>query len=66
MPVQYRRPSAKEAQVFVGAPVRVYWLPTPDSPEGWYSGKVAEVYWCSEEASGQETKKKHDLCFHVE
>lgn len=59
----YRRPaSVKEAQVFVGAPVQVYWLKTPESSEGWYPGTVAQVYWGE---SGQETRKKR-LYFHVE
>lgn len=67
MPVlDYRRPaSVKEAQVFIGATVRLYWLQTPESPAGWYPGTVATVHWGLEEGSGQEKKKKH-LYFHIE
>ena len=67
MPVPYyRRPaSVQQAQVFVGAPVEVYWLITPTSSEGWYSGTVAQVYWGLEAESGQGTRKKR-LYFHVE
>lgn len=67
MPVPYyRRPaSVKEAQVFVGTSVQVYWLRTPESSEGWYPGTVAQLYWGLEEESGQETRKKR-LYFHVQ
>ena len=66
MPVRYVQPDLKEAQVFVGSLVRVYWLQTDDSPEGWYPGKVGKVYWCSEAESGQEAQKRRYLCFHIE
>ena len=66
MPVRFKRPaSLKEAQVFVGAHVEVYWLATPASPEGWFPAIVATVYFCSEEESGQQEKKKKYLCLHI-
>lgn len=66
MPARFKRPaSLKEAHIFVGAQVQVYWLATPASPEGWFSATVAKVYFCSEEESGQQVKKKKYLCFHI-
>lgn len=66
MPVRYIQPNLKEAQVFVGGLVHVYWLQTDGSPEGWYDGKVGKVYWCSEAESGEAIQKKRYLCFHIE
>ena len=67
MPVRYYRcpASVKEAQVFIGARVQLYWLQTPESPAGWYPGTVITVHWGVEEESGQEKRKKH-LYFHIE
>ena len=66
MPVRYKRPaSLKDAQVFVGAHVRVHWVKTPSSPAGWFKGIVAGVKFCLDEAE-QNSRTKKELCFHIE
>ena len=52
--VKYRRPaSVKQARVFVGAPIKVYWKPKPgsDFAEGWYSATVSVVHRVPEEGA---------------
>ena len=62
MPIEYKRPaSVKQAQVFVGAPVKLYWKPSLGSvfAEGWYDAKVSKVHRVSEEGA-------HKLFFWIQ
>ncbi len=60
MPANYRRPaSVKQAQVFVGAVVELYWNETETSPEGWFPGTITKVTRLPSEAADE-------LYFNVE
>ncbi|KAL0037264.1 hypothetical protein WJX79_009148 [Trebouxia sp. C0005] len=62
MPIEYKRPSSvKQAQVFVGAPVKLYWKSSLgiDFAEGWYDAKVTKVHRVSGEGA-------HKLFFWIQ